>query len=188
MAAPCYLVTHPEVTVDPATPVTAWSLSPAGWARAGRLAALGWTPHLRRVICSTERKAQQTAEILAATLSLPLVTDPDLGENDRSATGFLPPSEFETVADAFFAHPRQSVRGWEPALAAQRRMVQAVRRHLALGEGGVAFVAHGAVGTLLYCDLTGAAIDRRLDQPGQGSYFAFDPDRWVALHVWVRIP
>lgn len=36
-------------------------------------------------------------------------------ENDRSSTGFLPPEEFEVVADAFFAQPGVSVRGWETA-------------------------------------------------------------------------
>lgn len=187
MATLCYLITHPEVTVDPATPVVDWSLSAAGRARAERLLALPWVRDLRRVVSSTERKASQTAELLATALALPWQSDPELGENDRTATGFLPPAEFETVADAFFAAPEQSIRGWERAADAQRRVVGAVRRHTADGDG-VAFVAHGGVGTLLYCHLAGLAVDRRHDQPGQGSYFAFDADRWQAEHPWRRIP
>jgi broad specificity phosphatase PhoE len=188
MPGPCYLITHPEVVVDAATPVVAWSLSAAGRARAQRLAAAPWVADLERVVCSAERKARETADVLATARSLPCLVDDALGENDRSATGFLPPAEFEAVADAFFATPEESVRGWEPAVAAQQRVVAAVRRHVADHPHGVAFVAHGAVGTLLYCDLAGLPVDRRHDQPGQGSYFAFDGARWAALHSWVRLP
>jgi len=49
-----------------------------------------------------------------------------LGENDRSATGYLEPQEFETTANAFFAYPERSIRGWETAQAAQTRIVEAV--------------------------------------------------------------
>jgi broad specificity phosphatase PhoE len=188
MPGPCYLITHPEVVVDPATPVVDWSLSAAGRARARRLTTASWVHDLERVVCSAERKARETAELLAAARALPCVVDDELGENDRSATGFLPPAEFEAVADAFFAAPQESVRGWEPAAVAQRRVRHAVRRHVAADPHGVAFVAHGAVGTLLYCDLAGVAVDRRHDQPGQGSYFAFDAVRWTPLHAWVRLP
>src|SRR5687767_14166901 len=63
----CYLITHPEVVVDASVPVDQWSLSPVGRARAGRLGRLPWTAHLDRVIISAERKAVETAEILART-------------------------------------------------------------------------------------------------------------------------
>ena len=187
MAHPCYLVTHPEVAVDPGTDVTRWSLSAAGRARAERLAALPWVAGLTRLVSSAERKACETAEVLAAAHGLPWTVDAALGENDRSATGFLPPEEFERVADAFFARPEESVRGWETARHAQQRVVQAVRRHTAGRDEPVGFVAHGAVGTLLWCDLEREPVDRRHDQPGQGSWYPFDPVAWNAGHGWVRI-
>jgi broad specificity phosphatase PhoE len=83
----------------------------------------------------------------------------ELGENDRSATGFLPPEEFERVADQFFANPETSIRGWERAIDAQTRIVRAVER--IESKGPTAIVSHGAVGTLLYCHLAGKPIDRR---------------------------
>ena len=187
MGGPCYLITHPEVVVDPAVPVEEWSLSPAGRDRAAQLAALPWAGTLDRLVSSAERKARETAEVLAAAHQLPWTVDPALGENDRRATGFLPPEEFEAVADLFFARPGTSVRGWETAQDAQRRIVEAVRRHTSQGEDSIGFVAHGAVGTLLWCDLNGTAIDRRHDQPGQGSWYRFDPTTWTADHGWVRI-
>jgi broad specificity phosphatase PhoE len=75
--------------------------------------------------------------------------------------GILPPEEFERVADQFFASPEVSVRGWERAIDAQSRIVQAVEgiAELDKTEGAVAIVSHGAVGTLLYCHLAGRPID-----------------------------
>jgi broad specificity phosphatase PhoE len=65
-------------------------------------------------------------------------------ENDRSATGFLPPDEFETVANRFFAHPLVSIQGWERAIDAQLRIVREVEHVLARNRAGdVLFVGHG---------------------------------------------
>ena len=37
----------------------------------------------------------------------------------------MPPEEFEYTADLFFAHPEESIRGWERASDAQRRVMVA---------------------------------------------------------------
>ena len=97
-------------------------------------------------------------------------------ENDRSATGFLPPREFEATADRFFAEPYRSVRGWERAIDAQARIAKAVDAALAEKPAhDTLFVGHGAVGTLLYCRLAGVPISRCHDQPrGGGNWFRFD--------------
>ena len=86
--------------------------------------------------------------------------------------------EFEATADAFFAQPLQSIRGWEPAADAQIRIVGAVEQALSRTPEGmdIAIVGHGGTGTLLYCHLAGLPIDRRYDQPATngGNWFAFD--------------
>jgi hypothetical protein len=73
----------------------------------------------------------------------PIVID-GFGENDRSATGYLPRVEFETVADNFFACPENSVRGWERAIDAQRRIAEAVNRaiSLAAADTDMAIISH----------------------------------------------
>ena len=100
-----------------------------------------------------------------------------LRENDRSATGYLTPQEFQDTVSAFFAQPEFSVRGWEPAACAQARIVGAVEKVISLApEGGdIVIVGHGGTGTLLYCYLGGLAIARRYDQPATngGNWFAF---------------
>ena len=171
-------LTHPQVLIDPAKEITDWSLNGVGTARVTALARqLGSLSATKRVISSAETKALETARPLATALGVSLEIRPRMHENDRSSTGFLPPEEFEKVADAFFANPSQSVRGWETAQDAQRRIVSEVE--LCLGDGvtgDVLFVGHGGVGTLLFCALTGATIDRLHDQGpgGGGCWFQFD--------------
>lgn len=174
MAQVVRYLTHPQVRIDPAVPVTQWGLSDVGRQRVAHLAASGALERTRRVICSGETKAIETAAPLATALGVAVVVREDMHENDRSATGFLPPAEFEKVADEFFEKPDHSARGWETARAAQARIVTAVNDCLEIADGDVLFVGHGAVGTLLYCHLTKQPINRAFDQcPGGGCYFSF---------------
>lgn len=168
-------ITHPEVEVDPIREITEWGLSEEGRHRAAVFARSDVFTSATHVWSSAERKARETAAILAEPKNLPVSVDPHLGENDRSATGFLPPLEFEAAADAFFAKPETSFRGWECAVDAQARVEAAVRQIVARHSGDdLAIVAHGAVGTLLWCSLRRAQIDRMHDQPSQGHYWTAD--------------
>ena len=170
-----YFITHPNVVVNRDVPVPRWPLSELGRQRMRAGLKQPWVRGISAIYCSTEQKAIDGAEILAAHLSLPFTQVEQLGENDRSATGFLPPEEFERVADEFFARPGQSVRGWEPAVDAQSRIVRAVQQIAKETTATTAIVSHGAVGTLLYCHLAGEPIDRRRDQPpnGGGNFYRF---------------
>lgn len=176
-------LSHAEVVVDPAAPIESWGLSPEGRARAGT-----WRAETAVIVSSTERKAIETAELVSAGDRTRLVRDPLLGEIDRSATGYLPLDEFEGVVDAFFARPTESVRGWERAVDAQERIVQAVRKRADATLGDVTIVSHGAVGALLLAHLSGAPISRAFDQPGMGSVSTFDARSWRATSGWQRLP
>jgi len=105
-------LTHPQVKIEPAVPVPSWGLSDVGRARTEALANAGWLSGTTQIICSGERKAIETAAIIAGELKVTVEVRDAMHENDRSTTGFLPPDEFETVADQFFAHPLASIRGW----------------------------------------------------------------------------
>ncbi|MGU3494548.1 histidine phosphatase family protein [Xanthobacteraceae bacterium A53D] len=182
---PFLYLSHPQVQVDPAVPVPDWGLSALGRARTQNFAGEPALLAYGRVVSSTEVKAKETAAILAEALHLPVDVRENLHENDRSATGYLPEAEFQQVADAFFANPDQSIRGWERARDAQARILAAVM--LALAEAPdvpTLFVGHGGVGTLLLCHLAGYGISRSHDQPpvGGGCWFrqtpTHAPDRW----------
>jgi broad specificity phosphatase PhoE len=185
-----YFITHPEVVVDPHVPVAQWKLSRLGAFRARRMLEQDWVGRIGFIASSSERKAVEVAEILAAHLALSPRFHADLGENDRSATGYLPREEFETTADLFFAHPDRSIRGWETARAAQLRIVHAIDRVLHQAPAGdVAVVAHGGVGALLMCRLKGVAISRTEDQPGSGggNFFVFGRQDRTVLQDWTPI-
>lgn len=182
-------LSHPQVKIDPAVPVPDWGLSDIGRERA---LALGVAPGLARtrlIVSSAERKAIETAECVAKQLGLSVEIREAMHENDRSATGFLPPPEFEKVADEFFANPELSVRGWERAVDAQSRILRETEAVLSAAvDGDILLVGHGGVGTLLLCAVSGWSIRRLHDQPaGGGNLFAFDVTTRIVQHGWQSI-
>jgi broad specificity phosphatase PhoE len=183
-----FFITHPGVVVDPRVPVPQWKLSPRGLARVRRLLEQAWVAEIGHIVSSDERKAVDMAELLAGHLGLSFTTRAELGENDRSATGYLPREEFETTADLFFEHPDRCVRGWEPARDAQARIVGAIDGILKTAPPvNVAVIAHGGVGALLLCKLKGVPISREDDQPGEGggNFFVFRRDDRTVLQGWL---
>lgn len=185
-----YYLTHPQVAIDPRVSVPHWGLSDIGRVRLTAIAGRGWVRSLSHVFASTEKKAIEGAEIIAAAANCRVETVEEMGENDRSATGFLPPPEFEKAADWFFANPSQSFHGWETADAAQARIVSAVEAAIARSsrERPVAFVGHGGVGTLLKCHLGGLPISRTRDQlGGGGNVFAFGLSDRRLLCDWTPV-
>ena len=182
-----FFITHPEVVVDPRIPVPQWKLSDQGIARAHRMLEQDWVADIGYIVASEERKAMDTAELLAGHRGLSFATRAELGENDRSATGYLPREEFEATADLFFKRPDRSVRGWEPAHAAQARIVAAIDGILKRAPPvNIAVIAHGGVGALLLCRLKGVPISRAEDQPGEGggNFFVFRRADRALLQGW----
>lgn len=183
-----HFITHPDVIIDPSVPVPDWRLSPAGVRRMTLALERPWMGRLGSVFSSAERKATDAARLVAGHYGLPLVIVAALGENDRSATGYLPVAEFEATADLFFARPEESVRGWERAIDAQHRIIAAVERVIAEApqDRNIAILSHGGVGALLLCHLKGVPISRAEDQPsrGGGCTYAFDTRTRALLSDW----
>ena len=170
MSRPIYFISHPDVVISSDVPVTQWPLSETGRFRMKQMLSKNWVRELSAIYCSEEQKAIDGAEILGRHIGLTCILVKELGENDRSSTGYLESKEFEATADSFFSSPQSSIRGWETAMTAQSRIAQAVANisQKDTTEGSIAIVSHGAVGTLLYCHLSKQPIDRRWDQPGTG--------------------
>jgi broad specificity phosphatase PhoE len=191
MSRRIYFITHPDAVIDPSIPVPQWPLSERGRSRIRRLLSRAWLSQVDAIYCSTEQKAIDGAAILSKATGIPVHQVAALGENDRSATGYLPRAEFETIVKAFFAHPSESVRGWERADTAQARIVGALE-HIACtaaGSGPIAVVSHGGVGALLLCHLKGQLISRQEEQPGTsgGNYFLFQMPEGTFVHGWMPI-
>jgi broad specificity phosphatase PhoE len=175
----------------PCRAIPDWPLSPVGMRRMRLALERPWLTGVKSVFSSGERKARDAAGLLAEQLRLKPVVVEGLGENNRSATGYLPKAEFEAVADEFFARPEESVRGWERAADAQRRIVDAVEHIISMAatEGDIAIVSHGGVGALLLCHLKGVSISRSEDQPGGGggNVYSFDGSDRRLISGWRRI-
>lgn len=186
-----YFITHPDVEIDPSIPVTDWSLSDTGITRMQKMLSLDWVSSIDHLFSSTEKKAIDGAQIVSRELKIPFKTIEDLGENDRSSTGYLPAAEFEVVADQFFAEPSKSVRGWETASDAQSRIVRTTNKILQNknSKAVTAIVSHGAVGTLLMCYLNNWPISRQHDQPGNGggNFFSFESSMDAIHSGWLAI-
>jgi broad specificity phosphatase PhoE len=103
-----HFITHPEVVIDPAIPAPQWPLSAEEKRRMGLMLRQSWVVGIGAIFSSSERKAWTGLEILAEHLALPITVIQELGENDRSSTGYLPQEEFEALADEFFARPQEN--------------------------------------------------------------------------------
>ena len=187
-------ISHPQVQMNANVPVPLWGLSAEGRRRAEAFADRDVVPKGAMVFSSRERKALELAELLAARAGMLVLSDHLMGENDRSATGFLPPALFEAMADRFFARPEDSADGWERAVDAQARIVATVTTALHSVPDGTAavFCGHGAVGTLLKCHVAGRAIARSEDQgrtggTGGGNCFVFDLATRELHSEWTRL-
>lgn len=178
-------VSHPDVQIEPGVAVPQWHLSDAGRRRAQQMLHQPWADTIRRVVCSAETKAMETALILADHLGLVPEIRAATGEIDRHSTGFVPHERHEELAGLLYAFPTVSAAGWERAIDAQARIIDAVADLLVDPNGAeTVIVGHGGVGTLLYCHLTSQGIGRQHDQPGQGHYFTVEVSSATVLHTW----
>lgn len=143
------LLRHSIPEINPDVPAAAWHLSAEGRQRCAALAAqlAAFRPSV--IATSTEPKALQTAELVAARLGLSVTTDDALREHDRAGLGYLAPSAFQGAMAAFFARPDEPALGRETAAQARARFGAAVERALAAHPAGnLVIVTHGTVLTL----------------------------------------
>lgn len=188
--ATVFYISHPQVLIDPDTPVPQWGLSDVGRARCDAVRGASWLATIVAAYSSAETKATETlGSLLPSDHPAERHVREAMHENDRSATGFVPPDAFEKLADAFFAKPDESVEGWETARDAQVRIVRETESALCeAASGSVLLVGHGGVGTLLLCHLLDKPIARIRDQPGGGgNVFAFDRESRSVHHPWIAM-
>jgi broad specificity phosphatase PhoE len=148
-----------------------WSLSPEGLEQAKALA-----PHLvpyrpSIVFSSYERKAVQTAEIIAGALDVPHVLWPGLHEHERTAVPYFDRQTFLALVRRFFDRPDELVFGQETAERALTRFQTALYDLLdAYPRRSLAVVSHGTVLTLLLAPMLGVAPFALWDRLGMPAY------------------
>jgi broad specificity phosphatase PhoE len=140
------LIKHASPQVDPNVPAEQWELSEQGRSCCAALAEAvrPYAPSV--IVSSSEPKAQQTAQLVAAELGVKFEEGADLFEHDRSNVPHMPGREFISMMELTFRRPGELILGEETADEALERFEQAVEQVLAAHpDGNVAIVSHGTV-------------------------------------------
>jgi broad specificity phosphatase PhoE len=163
------LVKHAAPQVEPGVAPEQWRLSDRGRASVAPLAAAVGAHPPSLVISSTERKAVETAELIAQALGVDSQTAPGLHEHDRSNVPQLRSSEFISMIELFFRRPTERVLGSETARQAEERFTIALGAVAeAHAEQDIAVVSHSTVIALLLARLSGRSgfqLWRELSKP-----------------------
>ena len=182
-----YFASHPDVLINKNKAITEWGLSEKGVAQMRKLVEKSWIKSIEAIFSSEENKAVEAIEVVAQVKNKKVQRILDLGEIDRSSTGFLERELFEKAVDHFFDNPSLSYKGWETAINAQKRIVDVIIKKIVpetLDKKNILIMSHGGVGALLISYLTGRKISRKEDQPFQGHYFCFDSVSGKMIHSW----
>ncbi|WP_304172383.1 histidine phosphatase family protein [Phenylobacterium aquaticum] len=150
------LVKHGQPKIDPDAAPTTWPLSDEGRAAATALAGKLDRFEPVALASSSELKAVQTAQAIAAVLGLPLSQDAGLGEQRNETGGFHDQQVFEALVARMFQEPHHLVLGEETGEAARRRFADALDRQMAAHpDGTLVVVAHGRVISLWAAQVLG---------------------------------
>lgn len=143
------LIRHSLTQVDPGSPSHTWSLSAEGRRRCILLADRLRPHHPSRLITSTELKAQETGQIIAEQLDLPVTAVPGLEEHKRSQAGFLDAAAFKHQIARLLTEPETLVFGEETGQQARERFTQTLDQLLKqYPNDTLALVSHGTILTL----------------------------------------
>lgn len=169
------LIKHSHSQMTPGLPPEEWELSEQGRARCASLATRLSTQLPELIFSSEERKAAQTAELLADALHRPWQTSPGLHEHDRGNVPVMATKEFISAMAQVFRRPRERILGRESADQALTRFEQSLSRLLDQhADQDLAVVTHGTVIALYAAEY--ADVDPFLNwrQMGLPSFMVFE--------------
>lgn len=171
---PLLLVRHSSPCISDGMGYRDWPLSDEGRRLAFRAAeyVAGFKP---RLICSSdERKASDTAKIIARHCGMDVEVEPDLREHDRTGVPWRDAATRRQELQAFFANPNDVVFGRESGSQALRRLTAAIDCVTTRMSGPWVLVTHGTVMALYLAKLTGRAALEIWSQLGLPAVAAVD--------------
>lgn len=150
------LIRHSVPVLDEAVPASQWHLSAEGKRLCPALAARLAAHEPAVVVTSTEPKAIETGQMVAAILGLPWETADGLHEHRRPEPGLSSRQAFQAQVARLLRHPDELVMGAETGQEARARFAAAIDRVLARHRAGnVAVVTHGTVLSLFVSQAAG---------------------------------
>jgi broad specificity phosphatase PhoE len=145
LAVAVILVRHSSPRVVKDVSPTLWALSEEGSLATARLAERLAAYQPTALAASPERKAEETARIIAERLSLCVVRDEGFVEHRRPSLAFGTRADFEASIRRVFDNPSERFFGGESADEAHARFEKALDNHTGRP---LAVVTHGTVLTL----------------------------------------
>ncbi len=180
-----FLITHPDVVIDPKQAIDEWVLSEKGIDRAKALMNEPFWKDISAIYSSTEPKAKAVAEMATHKFDIPVFEKESLVEIDRSSTGFMPYDEFMDTVRDFFIRPDESCKGWETARAAMKRVSECTEKIMKKHAGeNIALVGHGAAFALLLSYIKGVEPSFDLCQDGVGFISEIDWEKREIISSW----
>lgn len=179
MPKPLILIRHAATQVDTNKPSHTWPLS-----QEGRTACVSLAEQLRphaptRIITSTETKAQQTGQLIADILGLPLSQLEGLQEHNRTQITGLDEATFKAHVTRLLTEPDQLVFGLETGTQVRYRFTQALETAIhQYPTDTLALVTHGTALTLFltaHNSLNPLSFWRNLRLP---CFFLLEPVTW----------
>ncbi|TFG31085.1 histidine phosphatase family protein [Candidatus Thorarchaeota archaeon] len=154
MSNSIYFLRHAETKIDLSIPVREWSLTADGINLTQMLSRESVFENIKGIVHSSERKAQQTAEIFAKELSIPTYEIPELDELRRNHQGKLSQDEYRSCVRETLTKWDTNTSLWESANDALNRFKEGVRRiNIMYHNNDVLAVSHGMVLILYFSSL-----------------------------------
>ena len=145
-----HLVRHAPVIDDLDRASTEWVLAPNAGASVRDLLRKFDHSRLRRVLSSRQKKATETARILASSLDLPFEIREGLEEHHRLKEDYIAgDADFRQMLADFFDRPDELVFGQESADTALKRFSGAIHSLMNETDDDELIVSHGTVISLI---------------------------------------
>ncbi len=133
----------------------------------------GYSPEV--IWSSSEPKAVETAEIVAASFGVPVRIADGLEEHHRDSVPFYPTTDdFEAAVERFFSDHDRLVLGSETAEQVRDRMSTALDYVVEQGQADSIVVTHGTVMTLYVASVAGVRPMDFWRSLGLPSYIALE--------------
>ncbi len=168
---------------------TRWRLSAAGKANARKMAEalLQYTP--AQIVSSEERKALETAEIIAAVAGGAVSTAAGLQEQERGVWPLMRREAFRARVIDILQQPTRALYGSESAEAAQKRFVETVQALLRRQkDGNLIIVTHGTVMSLFVAAFNALSAKAFWEKMGLPAYVVLSlPDFQVISSINIAV-
>jgi broad specificity phosphatase PhoE len=172
-------VRHSISRIEPEIPPQKWGLTDEGIKRCDNLARKLSVHNPEIIITSIELKAQQTGNIIAKYLGLPVEFGKNIHEHHREPGGIVSNQAFKKRISKMFSQPDELVFGLETAKGALDRFSNAVEMIMNTNpEMTPAIVTHGTVMSLYFSEITGDDPFRFWEKLGLPAFYTvLWPDR-----------